>query len=143
MTTGAEGALSDRSGLTEPVIRWMMTRPDGRELPEFSDSLRRPAWMERSACRGEPVGTFLPERGQSIRRAQELCDGCPVRMECLSYDLDKTDTAGSWGGAANAAGAACGARRAEGDMQAASDSPGRPGRHRVDIEHPRAQLYAR
>ncbi|MGH9045344.1 MAG: WhiB family transcriptional regulator [Acidimicrobiales bacterium] len=33
--------------------------------------------MARAACRGEPVDTFFPQRGQSSRRAKELCAGCP------------------------------------------------------------------
>ena len=34
-----------------------------------------------------------------IRRAVEVCDGCPLRFDCLRYAMDRrTKTEGVWGG---------------------------------------------
>ena len=52
-----------------------------------------------SVSSGEPVGTFFPERGGSLDRARELCAGCSVRPECLSYALEEPELLmGVWGG---------------------------------------------
>lgn len=88
--------------LSQETLEWLMTPgvPDG---PALAALLRRPAWMTRAACRGEPLETFFPERGGSHRRAREMCAGCPVQPDCLSFALEDTDTAGWWGGTAEQA----------------------------------------
>lgn len=90
--------MSEAEGLTPAVVRWMMTAPDGRELPELSDFMDRPQWMAEASCRDEPPDVFFPVLGGSYRRAREVCDGCSVRADCLSYALDDEDLVGWWGG---------------------------------------------
>ncbi|WP_245239210.1 WhiB family transcriptional regulator [Streptomyces sp. MZ04] len=55
------------------------------------------AWGERAICRtADPDELFVDGAAQS--RAKAVCTGCPVRMECLSYALDKRIEHGIWGG---------------------------------------------
>jgi WhiB family redox-sensing transcriptional regulator len=59
----------------------------------------RPAWMTRGVCRGEPIETFFAERGgDAYKRAQRLCDRCPVRRECADYAIADPLIFGWWGG---------------------------------------------
>jgi hypothetical protein len=46
----------------------------------------REDWASRAACKGLPTDWFFPV---SIvkRRIVELCEGCPVRAECLEYQM--------------------------------------------------------
>ena len=55
-------------------------------------------WIERAACKGEPVTTFFPEPSEPTTRAQALCASCTVRGECLAYALDDPSLVGWWGG---------------------------------------------
>lgn len=41
------------------------------------------SWQDRAACDGQPVNLFFPDRGQSDKRAKEICQKCPVTQECL------------------------------------------------------------
>jgi WhiB family transcriptional regulator, redox-sensing transcriptional regulator len=62
----------------------------------------RPKWMESAACRGVGVGAFFPEPGkqEAKERAKEMCRGCGVREDCLSYSVEfPTNFFGIWGGA--------------------------------------------
>jgi WhiB family transcriptional regulator, redox-sensing transcriptional regulator len=61
------------------------------------------SWQLEAACRTEDPELFFPV-GQSgpaklqVRRAMEICAGCPVRRDCLSDALAAGDTSGVWGG---------------------------------------------
>jgi hypothetical protein len=62
----------------------------------------RPDWMERAACRRVGVADFFAAPGQqeARERAKELCQGCGVREDCLSYSLEfRNNWFGIWGGA--------------------------------------------
>jgi WhiB family redox-sensing transcriptional regulator len=60
-------------------------------------------WRSRAVCRTEdpelffPVGTTGPALAQ-LTRAQSVCRGCPVTVECLSWALASGPCAGVWGG---------------------------------------------
>lgn len=64
-------------------------------------------WQDRAACRdvGDPE-LFFPPTGPPSQRVFQLCDPCPVRVECLDYALsaESPDRAnvgnrhGIWGG---------------------------------------------
>ncbi|MEV6394603.1 WhiB family transcriptional regulator [Streptomyces sp. NPDC051907] len=62
-------------------------------------------WQLRAACRGADSGLFFhphDERGDARvereREAKRVCDGCPVRRECLSHALEAREQFGVWGG---------------------------------------------
>lgn len=63
----------------------------------------RPGWQTRGACRGMNPELWFPEgEGREwvgeIAVAQEICDSCPVRVECLNYALTEPSMDGIWGG---------------------------------------------
>lgn len=63
-------------------------------------------WFDRGACVGFRLEhgnelwskTFFPGRGESARPAKEICAGCPVAQQCLSYALRNMIKFGIWGG---------------------------------------------
>jgi WhiB family transcriptional regulator, redox-sensing transcriptional regulator len=48
-------------------------------------------------CRTSPE-LFFAEHPQDLRRAQELCGHCPVRLACLAGALQRREPWGVWGG---------------------------------------------
>jgi WhiB family transcriptional regulator, redox-sensing transcriptional regulator len=65
----------------------------------FGNDGRRPGWMARGVCRGEPIETFFADRGgESYKRAQQLCARCPVRRECADFAISDPLIFGWWGG---------------------------------------------
>ena len=63
----------------------------------------RGSWRERAACRGEDPELFFPASSvgfvynAQVTRAKAVCNGCPVRAECLSEALASPQV-GIWGG---------------------------------------------
>jgi len=55
-------------------------------------------WMMRAACRGMDAAMFFPEKGENAGDAKTVCEGCPVRAECLELALVKREQFGVWGG---------------------------------------------
>jgi WhiB family redox-sensing transcriptional regulator len=56
-------------------------------------------WMERAKCRGAAPAEFFPSDGTGVEAAARICEGCPVRAECLEYALRHRIEHGVWGGA--------------------------------------------
>jgi WhiB family redox-sensing transcriptional regulator len=56
----------------------------------------REDWAMAAKCRG--TGDVLFVQGAAQRQARVLCDGCPVRRECLAEALDDRIEWGVWGG---------------------------------------------
>jgi WhiB family redox-sensing transcriptional regulator len=55
-------------------------------------------WWLRAACRGSVnPDMFFPTQGRPEPERVELCQGCPVRADCLREGLD-TGSKGIWGG---------------------------------------------
>lgn len=64
---------------------------------------------ENGACRGKPVHWWFPnlsnmltpkqrlEMREAMNSAVKVCDGCPVKNECLEYSLH-WEPFGIWGG---------------------------------------------
>lgn len=57
-------------------------------------------WREAAACKGAESEIFFPasEDLQGINAAKEICEGCPVADECLTYAIETNQTEGIWGG---------------------------------------------
>jgi WhiB family redox-sensing transcriptional regulator len=54
-------------------------------------------WAARGACRStDPDALFV--QGAEQNRAKLVCQGCPVRTECLADALDNRVEFGVWGG---------------------------------------------
>lgn len=63
------------------------------------------AWMDAAACRTSTVDLWYdPEteraeaRQERIDAARAICDGCPVRAECLETAIVNLEPYGIWGG---------------------------------------------
>nr|WP_090031342.1 WhiB family transcriptional regulator [Cellulomonas marina] len=55
-------------------------------------------WTALAACgRGYPADALFVE-GPAQREARAVCEGCPVRMQCLADALDNRMDFGVWGG---------------------------------------------
>lgn len=55
------------------------------------------SWTTRgSCCSLDPDGFFV--QGADQQKAKTLCEGCPVRAECLADALDNRIEFGVWGG---------------------------------------------
>ena len=54
-------------------------------------------WMAAAACNGLDTRWFFPERGEDVREARRICNGCPVRLQCLDYALELNIKHGIWG----------------------------------------------
>lgn len=67
--------------MDDGLIRWCMADTFGT-----LESWEPPAWMADAACGGMDPDLFFPGKGE--RAPVEVCDGCPVRAECLDYALD-------------------------------------------------------
>ena len=55
-------------------------------------------WHDRALCAQTDPEAFFPEKGGSTREAKKICEGCPVRAECLAYALAHDERFGIWGG---------------------------------------------
>jgi hypothetical protein len=89
-------------------------RPPGvpRTLEDF---LQRPAWRRDAARRGLGHGAFIWGEKADYAATRELCDGCPLRQECLETALADPDllvVCGClWAERRSASGGSCGGRR--------------------------------
>lgn len=84
-----------------PFLQWLMGDAFGLE----DTSPDTPAWMLEAACAGHDPGLWFAEKGATYAEALAVCEGCPVRAECLEHALDAEAGAhgssrhGVWGGA--------------------------------------------
>ena len=85
-------------------------------------------WTPRAACRAaQPDQLFV--RGAEQNKAKQVCQGCPVRTECLAEALDNQIEWGVWGGMTERERRALLRRRPAGVVLVFSDLP--PGRGRA------------
>src|SRR5689334_2397283 len=60
-------------------------------------------WAARGACRTQNPELFFPLNIEpyswQVKRAKQVCGGCPVRLDCLTYALESAQKYGIWGGA--------------------------------------------
>lgn len=60
-----------------------------------------PRWIARAACGGMATANhdpFYSSSARTERKALEICEGCPVRAECLRFAVDQGEWHGTWGG---------------------------------------------
>ena len=57
------------------------------------------SWMSEAKCKGL-TELFFVERFEykKAEEAKKVCEGCPVRQECLEYAIVNVETDGIWGG---------------------------------------------
>lgn len=54
-------------------------------------------WARKGQCQQAPLDTMYV-RGAAQHQAKRLCQGCPVKTECLTEALDNRIEWGVWGG---------------------------------------------
>ncbi len=59
-------------------------------------AIKHADWTVHAQCRGMEDALF-PEASEQ-KKARQLCQGCPVRLECLAEALDNRIEWGIWGG---------------------------------------------
>ena len=105
---------ADWSSLQAEVAEYTVTRDQyyEREAPEAlvplpnimerADLSVPDDWRDRAACLGMDGELFFPgkEDGSNTDNAaaKEVCEGCPVRHDCLEYALEAREKYGIWGG---------------------------------------------
>lgn len=49
-------------------------------------------WRDESACLTEDPEMFFPPKGRNdlIQKAIGVCNGCPVRNQCLEFELENS-----------------------------------------------------
>jgi WhiB family redox-sensing transcriptional regulator len=59
----------------------------------------REPWYEGAACASYPAEVFFPPSDvpAAANAAKAICEGCPVREECLSFALETAQAEGVWG----------------------------------------------
>ncbi len=71
------------------------SRPPVPRLPMSAED--RSDWTSRAVCATQdPDRLFVT--GAAQREAARMCDGCPVKLECLADALDNQVEFGVWGG---------------------------------------------
>jgi WhiB family transcriptional regulator, redox-sensing transcriptional regulator len=64
-------------------------------------------WRDEASCKGLKPGIFVPPidvpESVAYAFARQVCDGCPVRLDCLEYALARghelnRNVSGMWGG---------------------------------------------
>lgn len=77
---------------------------DGHPLAPKVKTVREPSesidWMQQAACVGVDPEAFFTDRQRGQRvdpMVREICDGCPVKAECLDY-ATRHGEIGVWGG---------------------------------------------
>jgi WhiB family redox-sensing transcriptional regulator len=56
------------------------------------------AWQVDAACAGVDSDAFFSDDPREQRIAKRICEGCPVREQCLQYANDRREYYGVWGG---------------------------------------------
>lgn len=79
--------------------------PKAKPLEYVSEMDEQRVWTDRAACLGQNPrlwDTRLVSRQTEITedtiRAQEICIGCPVMMDCLTHAVVFDIRTGIWGG---------------------------------------------
>jgi WhiB family redox-sensing transcriptional regulator len=105
---------------------WTAPAADIYDLPTFTAS-GPTAWRTERACADMPVDVFFPGRGQNgaVAAAKAICNGCPVKAECLTDALSDPMISGIWGATSHRQ------RR----IIRSANNPVESARHRKDIEH--------
>ncbi len=54
--------------------------------------------IAQAACRTADPEVFFPQTPAGVQYAKSLCQGCPIRVECLAGAVGRQEPWGVWGG---------------------------------------------
>jgi hypothetical protein len=63
----------------------------------LSNDPTQPVWTEQAACKGFPTVWWFHGGKETRRRAEAICAGCPVRVQCRATAIVHQEC-GMWGG---------------------------------------------
>lgn len=63
----------------------------------YKERPRMGEWAAQAACKGLSH-LFFPEIGERARPGVEICDSCPVKIECRDHAFAAGEIYGTWGG---------------------------------------------
>lgn len=55
-------------------------------------------WVEQAICTPDSADLFFPDIGGAHSQGKRICQGCPVRAQCLNHALAHDERIGIWGG---------------------------------------------
>ena len=67
----------------------------------FTGEATDPIWSDHAACRGIPPNVFCVDNNSQqldIDSARNICNSCPVRIDCLEHALANQEHGMMWGG---------------------------------------------
>lgn len=80
--------------MTDGLTPWLMSNVGGdlEVLPEA------PSWFRRAACLGSDLDFVDPGGKLALQACLDLCEACPVRVECYNLAVTEGHVHGIWGG---------------------------------------------
>jgi WhiB family redox-sensing transcriptional regulator len=64
----------------------------------FGDLVSISVPLPDAACKGKSTDLFFSHSHWILRRAKQVCYGCPERIKCLDFALENKEDSGVWGG---------------------------------------------
>lgn len=57
-------------------------------------------WVKKGNCGTEDPEIFFPDPRSKLgnEKAKSICSGCPVKLDCFQYAIDRDLRFGVWGG---------------------------------------------
>lgn len=101
LVLGNAGAMANHEAAhlmpPSPVaVRKRAQRTRERATREFPTAVAgRQEWREEAACRDKPTRLFFDVAPEA---AKQVCEGCPVRAECLEFAIVTNQGYGVWAG---------------------------------------------
>jgi WhiB family redox-sensing transcriptional regulator len=85
----------DRTNPPEPSL---CDQPSRAKIPDSIHGCGGDEWREAALCLQTDPELFFPDKGESCEPAKRVCQGCPVREECLDHAITRRENDGVWGG---------------------------------------------
>jgi WhiB family redox-sensing transcriptional regulator len=67
-------------------------------LDTLTQAAAATSWMDGALCAQADPEEWFPNPGEHSQAAKAICDGCPIRQECLDYARAEDIRWGVWGG---------------------------------------------
>lgn len=67
-------------------------------LSDLLDMATATEWMRDALCAQADPEAWFPNPGEHSTAAKTICDGCPIRQQCLDYARAEDIRWGVWGG---------------------------------------------
>lgn len=70
-----------------------------KEIPMlFGDLVAMSVPLPDAACKDKSTDLFFSHSHWVLKRAKQVCYGCPERIKCLDFALENKEDSGVWGG---------------------------------------------